>query len=106
MYDISLTDRPSNVVLNPNRSEIVVNEFDEIGPVHCSADCVPSCTYIWTGTGMNENIPILQIVNISRTQNGTYTCIAKNGYGEHLKILNIVVQCKYDKLKQHARLII
>lgn len=76
----------------------MVNESDQLGPINCTADCVPACSYLWTGPGKNEHKIGLKIENISRDQNGTFTCTAKNGYGEKTVDINIVVQCKYTNI--------
>lgn len=88
---VTVTYPPENIRLSPAGNEFVANEFSNFNYVTCLADCVPSCTYQWTGpTSSSTNQ--LQINSIRRTAAGSYKCIVRNEIGTDVSSnINVIV---------------
>ena len=79
----------------------------------CEASGKPTPHINWTKVltdGSNSGVlhkgPTLDFTNISRTDSGTYHCIACNGLGPVRQAINVNVTCKYtrDTYMYHALL--
>lgn len=62
----------------------------------CSAGCSPSCTYQWTKGAqvLSSANGILTLNDVSRQQDGVYSCQATNSAGEGTQKITLEVQCK------------
>jgi hypothetical protein len=93
-----ITDGPgSSISFNP-ADELITNVLGQrLGPIVCSAQCNPPCQLYWTkpdGTVVDR--PNLEIPSLSKSDDGTFTCHAGNGYGYNAtKSLLVTVNCKY-----------
>ncbi|KAK6173117.1 hypothetical protein SNE40_016636 [Patella caerulea] len=88
---INVKFSPEKINIEPEGVSAPVNENVTVS---CSSDCKPECKYEWTkqdGTMISAN-SILNMVNIGRTDDGTYKCNASNDYGTSSEnfILNVL----------------
>ena len=70
------TDGPDRPVLSPSAKSVNITEGSKLGPIVCSVNCHPNCSYAWkqkTGNRLS-GISSLEIYNITRQQSGTYRC--------------------------------
>jgi len=85
------TDGPDTVSITPTTSKYTEQIGDNIGPVNCSADCNPACSYTWSRTGSSPLI----LNNLQKTDSGDYVCTATNSQGNKKSpTINVDVQCK------------
>ena len=71
---------PENVQLSPNTTIYTLNIGQVIGPVICSADCTPYCTFKWTKqSSLVVNGATLSLTVENKNHGGTYTCVATRG---------------------------
>ena len=92
-------DKPENIQLQPTRTSYVINENTASHPITCSAQCRPDCMYQWTGPNYLSSNERLQFTSISRVHQGSYTCTAKNGYGDiSSSAVDLIVHSKYFNL--------
>lgn len=79
---IEVNYKPKSISLQPQELLHIVEENQPIGPIQCSADCHPNCSFLWTGPeSLTLDEPQLKINSIKKTQAGNYTCTAKNIVG-------------------------
>lgn len=91
-----ILDGPSFVELSPSTMNYTINETDGIGPIFCSADCKPNCTFSWSGPNLpywTSSLLYLQFVN--RSHAGDYHCNASNSIGTAMSsTVRVIVYCK------------
>ena len=78
---ILLTDGPNKPVLSPWAKSVNITEGSKLGPIVCSAECHPNCSYVWKHRRRTydrfsdiRSLQSLEIYNITRTQSGIYRC--------------------------------
>lgn len=92
-------DQPENIQLQPTKSLYVINEFTSSPSILCSAQCRPDCMYSWTGPSYSSSNERLQFTSIGRGRKGSYTCKAKNAYGQiSSQAVDLIVHSKYFNL--------
>ena len=76
-----MTDGPYRLVLSPSVTSVNITEGSNLGPIVCSAECYPNCSYIWkhrkrTGDRYYDirSSQSLEIYSITREQSGKYRC--------------------------------
>ncbi|CAC5425782.1 unnamed protein product [Mytilus coruscus] len=92
----TITEAPgTSLRFNPT-NDTVIKELGQQFVVLCLADCTPVCQFHWEkDNSVVSPGATLQISNISKEDNGTYTCTAYNGYGTpRTKPLYLTVNCK------------
>ncbi|XP_033753605.1 hemicentin-1-like isoform X5 [Pecten maximus] len=85
---------PRNTVVNP--SAVTRRETESVTS-ECSTDANPAASYQWLKDSTSQivsNEKILQISNIDRGHDGTYTCTATNSQGSDTAKLTVDVQYK------------
>ncbi|VDI00568.1 CD22 antigen [Mytilus galloprovincialis] len=89
---------PESIRLSPTNTPFIVREFTTVR-VTCEADCIPTCTYQWTGqntwTSVNRH---LTLTSIRRTATGSYICRARNiinSYRYAETSVSIIVHSEY-----------
>jgi len=86
---------PTIVTLSPYESTYLLRAGDSLGPITCSAECSPNCSYFWSRMEQSE----LLIANIQPSQDGEYTCNATNALGTSSSPpIFVEVQCKFNNL--------
>jgi hypothetical protein len=87
----------SNISVSPSEGSFTKIQGQSLGPIVCSAQCDPPCQFYWIkadGTvvaGSNLEIPSLM-----KSDHGTFTCHAGNGYGNNAtQTIFLTVNCKY-----------
>jgi len=75
-----LSDGPDKVELTPAAYNYSIEEGDDLHDITCKAACEPNCGIKWIKDGKTEisSNGKLNLNNVTRDINGTYTCIAKN----------------------------
>ena len=83
--------------LFPTTSTYTLNIGQILGPVTCSADCSPYCTFQWTkessavATGATLSLSV-----DNRNRRGTYTCEAtRGGSFTDRRSISLFVRCMY-----------
>jgi len=77
---ILLTDGPDIPVLSPSAKSVTITEGSKLGPIVCSVECHPNCSYVWQHRRTEGNCfaisssQSLEIYNITREQRGKYRC--------------------------------
>ncbi|XP_050414978.2 hemicentin-1 [Patella vulgata] len=89
--NINVKFSPEKINIKPEGVSAPVNENVSVS---CTSDCKPECKYEWKkqdGDVISTG-NILNMVNIERTNDGTYTCTASNDYGTSSEnfILNVL----------------
>ena len=82
-----------------NNTKITVEEGDRVA-IQCSATGIPVPNVTWFNNrqevlGYGKGNASLFFKNITRKENGTYVCIAKNSAGKKEKESIVNVVCKY-----------
>ena len=97
-YFNSILDCPgSSISFNPTDESITKVLGQSLGPIVCSAQCIPPCQFHWIKTdGTVVDWSTLEIQSLSKNDHGTFTCHTGNGYCNNgTQNLNITVNCKY-----------
>ena len=97
-----LLDGPgSSISFDPTNASITKVLGQRLGPIGCSAQCIPSCQFHWIKPdGSVINGSNLEILSLSKNDHGTFTCHAGNGYGNNAtNNLIVTVNCKCLILK-------
>ena len=100
MFNEYFTDWPWSIAFTgPGDTSDTANIIENTELVNrtCSADCNPDCTYTWindTDGGVISNTKLLDLQRATRHEAGNYTCIARNDYGQKLKLFSLNVKCK------------
>ncbi|CAC5360970.1 unnamed protein product [Mytilus coruscus] len=78
----TMTEGPgSSLRFNPT-NDTVIKELGQQFVVLCLANCTPVCQFHWEkDNSVVSPGATLQISNLSKEDNGTYTCTGYNGYG-------------------------
>ena len=97
-YFNSILDGPvSSISFNPADESITKVLGQSVGPIVCSAQCIPPCQFHWikpNGTVVDGSN--LSISSLSKNDQGSFTCHTGNGYGNNAtKNLTLTVNCKY-----------
>ncbi|XP_063442082.1 hemicentin-1-like [Mytilus trossulus] len=81
--------RPTKVIIIPSSQVYTVQETtDSIGPINCTADCIPECTMTWNGPNIPDGTTsVLNLQNIDRNQAGDYRCMATNIIGSEMSVI-------------------
>ena len=84
--------------LQPSTTSYTLNIGESLGPVVCSATCVPTCSFSWTrDTQPISNSDTLQLSIQNKNERGTYTCTATRGTTiTKAKSIAVNVRCKFD----------
>lgn len=98
-------DGPEHVVLEPGYTTINVTEGTILGPINCTANCNPECTYNWKHKAEEErfelilSIQTLTIPDIKKSQTGIYRCRIDHPFAKayYRTDISVNVQCKYDR---------
>ena len=75
-----MTDGPDRPVLSPSAKSVNITEGSKLGPIVCSAECHPNCSYVWkhrkTGGSFSDinSSQSLEISSITKEQSGKYRC--------------------------------
>ena len=85
--------------ISVNNTTITVEEGDRV-VIQCSATGIPVSNVTWFNNrqeilGYGKGNASLFFKNITRNEQGTYVCIAKNSAGKKEKESNVNVVCKY-----------
>ena len=91
---VLLSGGPKNMQISPSTSTYTLNIGERLGPVVCSADCVPNCKFIWN---RGSNTKTLDLTIQDKNDRGTYTCTATRGtstYFTETRSLTTYVRCK------------
>ena len=83
--------------LYPSTTTYTLNIGDMLGPVVCSANCTPACSFEWKKDDMEkENNANLTFQVENRYSAGNYTCVATRGASITAMIgLSLFVRCTY-----------
>ncbi|XP_021366343.1 uncharacterized protein LOC110458766 [Mizuhopecten yessoensis] len=79
-YTLNVADGPGTVTLFPSNTTYIRTEGDTLPDITCTADCRPSCTFVWTKLD-NTNFTtsaVLSLGQLDRSEHGTYRCTARN----------------------------
>lgn len=91
------TDGPDSVTLLPPDTQYNVTEGSNVININCTADCRPTCNYMWSGPNVpsgTTNVLILE--NIQQNHTGVFNCTATNKIGRMISSnVNLNVKCKY-----------
>ena len=93
---MTFIDGPTGVAINP--SPITVSEGQGISAT-CTGQGSPTISYVWYKDNSNTQFQtgsVLQISSSSRSNAGTYRCVASNNYGTADATVNVNIQCKYE----------
>ena len=88
---------PDNVQLYPSTSIYILNIGETLGPVVCSADCTPFCSFKWK----KDDITVVNNANFiflvqNKNNAGNYTCVATRGASVTDMIgISLFVRCTY-----------
>ena len=96
MTVIFISGGPDNMKLYPNTSIYTLTIGKPLGPVVCSADCTPTCSFQWkkdTQTIVNNATLSFHVEN--RSSAGNYTCVATRGDSVKDTGISLFVRCKY-----------
>ena len=88
-----ILDGPENVTVTSPQAPVENSQFS----LHCSANCLHGCdSYRWSNGSrrLNKSMVILTIDNLSRADNGKYTCSVEDYFGQSSSTYNLKVQCK------------
>lgn len=98
MFISYLSDGPDKVELTPANTTYSIEEGTDLPEITCTATCEPTCDIIWVNERKTEMSAEgkLNLHNVTRERNGTYTCIAKNAATSARTNASIVldVKCK------------
>ncbi|XP_050390684.1 hemicentin-1 isoform X1 [Patella vulgata] len=82
---------PSSVEIAPSSDPVTITNGESLSLV-CFSDCQPDCNYTWTYNNVIvSTIATFNIVSITNSQNGVYTCTATNVIGSAIKSTNVAV---------------
>ena len=71
---------PDTMQLSPSTTTYTLTVGERLGPVVCSATCVPTCTFKWTkGTTTISNHGTLSHTIQNKNDRGNYSCTATRG---------------------------
>ncbi|XP_041372852.1 peroxidasin homolog [Gigantopelta aegis] len=83
-------DGPNYIKFGP-ASPATVTELQSL-TVICTANCTPSCSFSWTRGSQNvSSCAKLELTNISKSNEGVYTCTAKNTGSSDIKSRNFTL---------------
>ncbi|XP_033762031.1 hemicentin-1-like [Pecten maximus] len=84
----------SSISLNPPNVVYEKNEGDILQSITCSANCSPSCSFVWTKPDRSNFTvsPVLSLGELNRSEHGHYTCYARNDIGFASAMANVKVQ--------------
>ncbi|XP_076105775.1 protein turtle homolog B-like [Mytilus galloprovincialis] len=98
---------PEHVVLEPGYTTINVTEGTILGPINCTANCNPECTYNWKHKAEEErfelilSIQTLTIPDIKKSQTGIYRCRIDHPFAKAYYRTDISVNVQYSpKIKE------
>ncbi|CAG2214021.1 unnamed protein product [Mytilus edulis] len=96
---INVNYAPENIELLPSKTLVIVNEFHNFY-VSCSADCRPSCNYMWTSqVHFSPSNSQLRITSVKRTHAGSYRCSVRNSVGtRHSSSISLKVYTQPTKV--------
>jgi hypothetical protein len=87
----------SNISVSPSEGPFTKTQGQSLGPIVCSAQCDPPCQFHWIKS--DETVvdgSNLAISSLSKSDHGTFTYHAGNGYGNNAtKNIFLTVNCKY-----------
>ncbi|CAC5424007.1 unnamed protein product [Mytilus coruscus] len=97
---------PEDVVLQPKIRVINIMEGATLGPIHCTATCIPRCKYVWkqNSTGHFRPVPAefisnqnqtLTIPGIKRNQTGTFSCRVDHSESKRHNSTDVSVNVQY-----------
>lgn len=80
----------------------VTETTDNVGPITCTAVCIPDCTMTWDGPNLlGGTTSVLDLQNINKNQAGDYQCTAINSIGSRTSdIVTVIVNCMYSCIFQ------
>ena len=88
-----ILDGPDYVTITAPQAPVENSQFN----LHCSANCLHGCdSYRWSNESrrLNKSTAILTFDNLSRADNGIYTCSVEDYFGRGSSTYNLKVQCK------------
>ena len=87
----------SSISVSPSEGSFTKIQGQSLGPIVCSAQCDPPCQFYWIkADGTVEAGSNLEIPSLMKSDHGTFTCHAGNGYGNNTtKNIFLTVNCKY-----------
>ncbi|XP_060084872.1 hemicentin-1-like [Ylistrum balloti] len=94
-YTFNIAGGPStSIALSPPDTTYTRTEGDTLPAITCTADCRPSCTFVWTRPD-NTNFtvsPVLSLEQLDRSEHGTYRCTARNIAGESTSTVSVSLE--------------
>ena len=93
---VLLSGGPDNMRLSPSTSTYTLNIGQRLGPVVCSADCVPNCTFKWK---RESGTDALALTIQDKNDSGMYTCTATRGTSTSFtetRSIMVYVRCKHN----------
>ncbi|XP_021343376.1 basement membrane-specific heparan sulfate proteoglycan core protein-like isoform X2 [Mizuhopecten yessoensis] len=93
-YTLAIVDGPGeSISLSPPDTVYTRNEGDRLPDITCTADCRPSCIFIWTKPDFTNFTAsaVLSLGQLDRSEHGTYRCTARNDVGESSTAVVIAV---------------
>ena len=90
--------------LSPSTTTYTLNIGQILGPVTCSADCTPYCTFKWTKpTSATVNGATLLFTVENKHSRGTYTCVAtRGGSVTDTMSISLFVRCRHICILQNS----
>ena len=74
----------SNISVNPSKGTFTKTKYQSLGPIVCSAQCDPVSQFHWIKSdGTVVDGSNLAVSSLSKSDHGTCTCHAGNGYGNN-----------------------
>ena len=91
------TDKPGKPIFKPARSVYTLgnNCSTTLGPIVCSSDCAPPCSYQWRAGRTLVNHAVFPLTLLTRPDGRNLTnlyCISKNRHGTFTR--DITVRCE------------
>ncbi|XP_033758556.1 uncharacterized protein LOC117340884 isoform X3 [Pecten maximus] len=98
-YRLKIAAGPGkSMSLSPPTTSYTMTEGSTLPDITCTADCRPGCTFVWT---RQDNItftlsPVLSLGHLDISEQGTYTCSARNDQGESSLSVHVVILDSVD----------
>ncbi|XP_033758554.1 uncharacterized protein LOC117340884 isoform X2 [Pecten maximus] len=98
VHVVILAGPGKSMSLSPPTTSYTMTEGSTLPDITCTADCRPGCTFVWT---RQDNItftlsPVLSLGHLDISEQGTYTCSARNDQGESSLSVHVVILDSVD----------